>query len=77
MKFPGLFMKNRSICSHYNFSPEALLAICDTQELSVLVKLGTGLKYTLSNSLGIVNCREPVAGFVSDYMFVSVTDNSM
>ena len=43
----------------------------------MLVKLETGLEYTLLNSLGIVNCRESVAGFVSDYMLVSVIDNSM
>lgn len=33
--------------------------------------------YIIELSRNIVNCREPVAGFVSDYMFVSVTDNSM
>lgn len=75
MKFLRLFMKNMSIFSHYNFSPKALLAICDTQELSMLVKLEAGLKYTLPTSLGIVNCRGPLAGFVSDSRLMSVTDN--
>lgn len=75
MKFLGLFMKNVSICSHNNFSPKALLVICGTQELSMVVKLETGLKYTLLTSLEIVNCRGPLAGFVSDSRLVSVKDN--
>lgn len=68
-----------SIYSNYHFPPKALLAIGDTRELSMLVKLGAGLKYmyTLLSSLGIINSREPAAGFLSDYVLASVVNSSM
>lgn len=79
MKSQGCLRKYMPIATHYNFVPKALLVICDAQEHRMLVKLwaGSTIYNVLLRSLGIVNSRDPAAGFISEYMFASSKHSSM